>query len=97
MYVPTNYILVMKMFKIQRANFTCQVIRKSLGLCCVGQSGMSIQILPEPRDTFLMKLGLSNSFLQNGHLRTSLAQKMHGFQGVGFQVFADSTQENSDG
>ena len=38
--------------KVQRADLTCHVIRNSLRLCCVDQSGTSIQILPEPRDTF---------------------------------------------
>ena len=30
----------------------CHVTRNSLRLCCVDQSGTSIQILQEPRDTF---------------------------------------------
>ena len=41
-------------FKVQRADLTCHVIRNLLGLCCVDQSGTSIQILPEPRDTFFL-------------------------------------------
>ena len=39
--------LVIKV-KVQRTDLTCHMIRKSLRLCCVDQSGMSIQILPEP-------------------------------------------------
>ena len=44
--------------KVQRADLTCHVIRNSLRLCCVDQSGTSIQILPEPRATFFIKLRL---------------------------------------
>ena len=44
--------------KVQRADFTCHVIRNSLRLCCDDQSGTIIQILLEPRDTFFMKLRL---------------------------------------
>ena len=44
--------------KVQRADLTCHVIRNSLRLCCVDQSGTSIQILLEPCDTFLIKLRL---------------------------------------
>ena len=47
--------------KVQRADLTCHVIRNSLHLCCVDQSGTSIQILPEPCDTFFIKLRLYNS------------------------------------
>ena len=45
-------------FKLQRADLTCHVTRDSHRLCCVDQSGTSIQILPEPRDTFFIKLRL---------------------------------------
>ena len=44
--------------KVQRADLTCHMIRNWLCLCCVDQSGTSIQILPEPRDTFFIKLRL---------------------------------------
>ena len=37
---------------------SCHVIRNSLRLCCVDQSGTSIQILQEQRDTFFIKLQL---------------------------------------
>ena len=48
----------LQMIKVQRADLKCHVIRKSLRLCCVDQSGTRIQILPEPRDTFFIKLRL---------------------------------------
>ena len=46
----------MKKIKVQRADLTltCHVIRNLLRLCCVDQSGTSIQILPEPRHTFII-------------------------------------------
>ena len=61
--------------RVQRADLTCHVIRKSLRLCCVDQSGTSIQILQEPRDTFFfIKLRLywcknPSIFLHNSKLK----------------------------
>ena len=45
----------------------CHVIRKSLRLCCVDQSGTSIQILQEPRDTFFYKITTLRSTNQHPH------------------------------
>ena len=56
-------IVAIWMYKVQRADLTSHVIRKLLRLCCVDQSGMSIQILPEPRDTFFIKLRLYRKHL----------------------------------
>ena len=53
--LPENYA---DFYKVQIVGLKCHVIRNSLRLCCVDQSGTSIQILPEPRDTFFIKLRL---------------------------------------
>ena len=46
-------LMIQSLLLTWRADLTCHVIRNSLRLCCVDQSGTSIQILPEPRVTFI--------------------------------------------